>query len=64
MNAATVTGLKFKIGKYKFRFWKSGFEYGTNSGGRVIFYPWVKVGKKLTDQTWNDIKIQNPTAKP
>ena len=37
-----MTGLKLKMGKYKMRFWKSGFEFGDDCGGRVFIWPWVK----------------------
>lgn len=38
----SMTGWKIKIGKYKFRIWSNGFEYGDHLGGRVYFFPWTK----------------------
>lgn len=40
--ACEATGLKFRIGKWRFRFWKYGWEYGDNLGGRMFFWPWRK----------------------
>lgn len=40
----TLSGFRIKFGRYHFRIWKSGFEYGNELGGRVFFFPWVKVG--------------------
>lgn len=42
----TLGGLMFRFGQYTFRVWKYGFEYGNRLGGRVFFFPWVKVGNK------------------
>jgi hypothetical protein len=37
----TANGLKFKIGKYKVRIWKYGWEYGDDCGGRYFFFWWA-----------------------
>lgn len=47
MKAQKALGLKFKVGKYRVRIWKYGFEVGTNLGGQVWFFPWVPKKGKL-----------------
>ena len=37
-----MTGFKFRIGKYKIRFWKLGFEFGDDCGGRCWIWPWKR----------------------
>lgn len=44
-------GFKLRIGKYHFRFWSGGFEYGDHCGGRIILFPWGKPAKILGDPT-------------
>ncbi len=45
MNHAMIArGLKFRLGRYHFRLWWRGFEYGDNLGGRVRFFPWARWG--------------------
>lgn len=39
-GAAMAKGLKFRIGKRKFRIWRNGMEIGNDSGGRVYFFWW------------------------
>lgn len=41
MQPAKSNGFKLEIGKYKFRLWNWGFEFGNNFGGRVFFFPWT-----------------------
>ena len=43
MSGSKALGFKFKIGNWRFRVWKKGFEYGNQFGGKVIFFPWSNV---------------------
>ena len=40
MESQTALGLKFKVGKYRIRIWKYGFEWSNGMIGRVKFFPW------------------------
>lgn len=40
-QAGEAKGLKLRIGRWRFRLWKYGFEWGNNLGGRVVFFPWA-----------------------
>ena len=42
MQGQVALGFKVRIGQYRFRIWKNGFEYGNRLGGRIIFFPWSK----------------------
>lgn len=43
MNQAVYAkGIKFKIGKYKVRIWKTGWEYSDGCYGRVFFFWWAR----------------------
>ena len=44
-QAYEAKGLKFKIGKYRVRVWKYGFEYSDGMIGRYFFFPWATKGK-------------------
>lgn len=41
-----ATGLKFKIGKYNFRIWKTGWEFGDSKEGRMFFFWWHPIHKR------------------
>ena len=43
MQPAQANGIKFKIGKYRVRIWKTGWEYSDGMIGRVFFFPWSKI---------------------
>ena len=40
-NGCIANGLKFKIGKYRIRIWKYGWEYGDDMGGKYYLFPWA-----------------------
>lgn len=43
--SAIAKGLKFRLHRWHIRIWWGGFEYGNWYGGRVILFPWNKMGK-------------------
>jgi len=40
MNVGIARGLKLTVGRWRFRLWLNGFEWGNRFGGRVYFFPW------------------------
>ena len=34
-------GLKFRIGKWRVRIWRYGFEYDDGMRGKMRFFPWA-----------------------
>lgn len=40
MNASRMGGFVLRFGKWHFRVWKTGYEWGNETEGSVRFFPW------------------------